>query len=162
MRGRLDDLNNEAEQENYRRLLPGYVRRFVEKAAPLIDLRIEGDPETTFAFVPDRPGAGDPLLSAIERYTEHARQSLTVYKPATRENAIWLHPGEPVFDALSIAVLGRFSRDGLRGAVFIDPYATEPYLFHVVRATVEQHDRADREPDLWSVLLDGESSPKDA
>ena len=99
-------------------------------------------------------------MSAIERYTEHARQSLTVYKPATREDAIWLHPGEPVFDALSIAVLGRFSRDGLRGAVFIDPYATEPYLFHVARVTVEQHDRADSEPDLWSVLPDGESARK--
>ena len=138
VRGRLDDLKDEAEQENYRRLLPGYVRRFVEKAAPLLSLRIEGDPETTFAFASDRPGAGDPLLPALERYAEPARQSLTVYKPETREDAVWLHPGEPLFDALSAAVLDRFARDGLKGAVFTDPYATEPYLFYVARVTVEQ------------------------
>ena len=160
VRGRLDDLNNEAEQENYRRLLPGYVRRFVEKAAPLLDLRIEGDPETTFTFVPDRPGAGDALLPAIESYSEGARQRLTVYKPVSREDAVWLHPGEPLFDALSSALQRRFGRDGLRGAVFTDPYATEPYLFHVARVTVEQHEQLDPEPGLLGVFGKGESTPK--
>ncbi len=160
VRGRLDALNNEAEQENYRRLLPGYVRRFVEKAAPLLDLRMEGDQETTFAFVPRRPGAGDALLTALEGYSEDARQRLTIYKPASREDAVWLHPGEPLFDALSAAVQGRFGRDGLRGAVFTDPYATEPYLFHVARVTVEQHEQLDREPDLMDVFENGESAPK--
>ena len=160
VRGRLDDLNNEAEQENYRRLLPGYVRRFVEKAAPLLDLRIEGDPETTFTFVPDRPGAGDALLPALESYSEGARQRLTVYKPVSREDAVWLHPGEPLFDALSSALQRRFGWDGLRGAVFTDPYATEPYLFHVARVTVEQHEQLDPEPDLLGVFGKGESTPK--
>ena len=55
---RLAHLNDEAEQENYRRLLPGYVRRFVERAVPLLDLRIEGDLGATFALVPDRPRCG--------------------------------------------------------------------------------------------------------
>ena len=45
VRPMLRRLRGEAEQEDYRRLLPGYVRRFVEKAAPLLDLRIDGDPE---------------------------------------------------------------------------------------------------------------------
>ena len=160
VRGRLDDLNNQAEQENYRRLLPGYVRRFVEKVAPLLDLRIEGDPETTFVFVPDRPGAGDALLPALEGYSEGARQRLTVYKPVSREDAVWLHPGEPLFDALSSALQRRFGRDGLRGAVFTDPYATEPYLFHVARVTVEQHEQLDPEPDLLGVFGKGQSTPK--
>ena len=160
VRGRLDALNDEAEQENYRRLLPGYVRRFVEKAAPLLGLRIEGDPETAFIFVPYRPGAGDALLPALEGYSEDVRQQLTVYKPASREDAVWLHPGEPLFDALSTAVQGRFGRDGLRGAVFTDPYATEPYLFHVARVAVEQHEPLDREPDMMGVSENGESTPK--
>ena len=138
VRRRLAQLNDEAEQENYRRLLPGYVRRFVERAAPLLDLRIEGDLGATFALVPDRPRAADALLPALEVYSEEARERLTVYKPADREDAVWMHPGEPVFDGLSAAILSRFGRDGLKGAVFTDPYAAEAYLFHIALIAVEQ------------------------
>ena len=146
VRQRLAHLNDEAEQENYRRLLPGYVRRFVERAAPLLDLRIEGDPEATFALVPARPRAADALLPALEVYSEEARERLTVYKPADREDAVWMHPGEPVFDGLSAAILNRFGRDGLKGAVFTDPYATEAYLFHIALIVVEQHSQDNAEP----------------
>ena len=138
VRGRLADLAGEAEHEHYLRLLPGYVRRFVEKAAPLLDLGIEGDLEGTFTLAPRRPGAADALLPALEAYSEPARNRLTVYRPGDREDAIWLHPGEPVFDGISAAILGRFGDDALRGAVFVDPYATKPYLFHVALVAVQQ------------------------
>ena len=36
------------EQETYRRLLPGYVGRFLENAAPLVDIGIEGDMHGVF------------------------------------------------------------------------------------------------------------------
>ncbi len=142
----LAHLNDEAEQENYRRLLPGYVRRFVERAAPLLDLRVEGDLGATFALVPDRPRAADALLPALEVYSEEARERLTVYKPTDHESAVWMHPGEPVFDALSGAILSRFGRDGLKGAVFIDPYAAEAYLFHIALISVEQHSQGNAGP----------------
>ena len=138
VRQRLARLNQEAERENYRRLLPGYVRRFVERAAPLLDLRIEGDLEAAFALVPNRPRAADALLPMLEVYPEEARERLTVYKPANRESAVWMHPGEPVFDGLSDAILSRFGRDGLQGAVFTDPYEAEAYLFHIALISVEQ------------------------
>ncbi|MEJ7638174.1 MAG: helicase-related protein, partial [Singulisphaera sp.] len=38
------------DREGWRRLLPGYVRRFVEKSAPLLGLGIAGDLDVTFAF----------------------------------------------------------------------------------------------------------------
>ena len=138
VRQRLAHLNQEAERENYRRLLPGYVRRFVERAAPLLDLRIEGDLEAAFALVLNRPRAADALLPMLEVYPEEARERLTVYKPANRESAVWMHPGEPVFDGLSGAILSRFGRDGLQGAVFTDPYEAEAYLFHIALISVEQ------------------------
>ena len=138
VRQRLAHLNKEAERENYRRLLPGYVRRFVERAAPLLGLRIEGDLEAAFALVPARPRAADALLPVLESYPEEARERLTVYKPANRASAVWMHPGEPVFDGLAGAILSRFGRDGLQGAVFADPYAAEAYLFHIALISVEQ------------------------
>ena len=160
VRRRLDHLNDVAEQENYRRLLPGYVRRFVERAAPLLDLRIEGDPEATFTLVSDSPRATDALLPALEGYSERARDRLTVYKPTNRENAVWMHPGEPVFDGLSAAVLSRFRRDGLQGAVFIDPYATETYLFHIALVSVRQYSQVNAGSDLLDCRGDGEATPK--
>ena len=148
VRQRLPQLNEETNQETYRQLLPGFVRRFVERAAPLLDLRIEGNPESTFNLAPNRPRASDPLLSSLERYSESARELLTVYRPMSREDVVWLHPGEPVFDCLSDAILERYGRAGRQGAVFTDPYATEAYLFHIALVSVEQRDKAE-ETDLF-------------
>ena len=138
VRRALPRLRLDVERECYRQLIPGYVRRFVERAAALLDLRIEGDPEGEFAFAATRPRALDPLLAALESYPADARNRLTVHKPRAGAQAIWMHPGEQVFDRLADAVVRRHRGDGLRGAVFVDPYADEPYLFHVGLATVEQ------------------------
>ena len=161
VRQRLPQLNEETDQETYRQLLPGYVRRFVERAAPLLDLRIEGDPDTAFSLVPSRARATDPLLSSLERYSESARELLTVYKPASREEAVWMHPGEPVFDRLSDAILERFGHAGRQGAVFFDPYAAEAYLFHIARVTVEQRGNGETETtNLFDEGGQGENAPK--
>ena len=161
VRQRLPQLNDETNQEIYRHLLPGYVRRFVERAAPLLKLRIEGDPETAFSLIPDRPGATDPLLASLERYSEGARELLTVNKPASREDAVWMHPGEPVFDCLSDAILERFGRAGRQGAVFTDPYATEAYLFHIARVSVDQRGKGGTETaNLFDEPGQGENAPK--
>ena len=161
VRQRLPQLNEETNQEIYRHLLPGYVRRFVERAAPLLDLRIEGDPDTAFSLIPNRPGATDPLLASLERYSESARELLTVNKPANREDAVWMHPGEPVFDCLSDAILERFERAGRQGAVFTDPYATEAYLFHIARVSVEQRGNGETETtNLFDEHGQSENAPK--
>ena len=136
VRRALAQLGAEAERESYRRLLPGYVRRFVEKAAPLLGIRIEGALDGDFALAPARPRALDPLLPALDLYPEEARGRFAVHKPAGRRDAVWLHPGEPVFDRLSAALLERFGGDALRGAAFVDPAADAPYLFHLALATV--------------------------
>lgn len=39
----LSEANTERERTEALRLLPGYVRRFVEEAAPLVDVKVEGD-----------------------------------------------------------------------------------------------------------------------
>ena len=138
VRCKLAYLNAEAEQESCLRLLPGYVRRFVEKAAPLLHLEIDGELDGTFGLTPARSRALDPLLPALECYSEGTRDRLTVYKPHDREDTIWLHPGEPVFDRFSATVLSCHASDARKGAVFVDPGANQPYLFHIVLVTVER------------------------
>ena len=137
VRRELEKLKDETERETYRRLIPGYVRRFIEKSAALLDLRIEGDLETTFTMAPQRARAIDPLLTLLEGYPDEARDRLSVYRPDDRRNAVWLHPGEPVFDGISASLIDRYGNDGLRGAVFVDPYASQPYLFHIALVAVE-------------------------
>ena len=137
VRRELEELKDETEQETYRRLIPGYVRRFVDKSARLLDLRIEGDLETTFSLAPEQARAIDPLLTLLEGYPDEARDRLTVYRPEDRQDAVWLHPGEPVFDGISASVIDRYGKDGLRGGVFVDPNASQPYLFHIALVSVE-------------------------
>ena len=64
---RLEHLNDEAEQENYRRLLPGYVRRFC--GASLAAARLAHRRRSRIHFcagAPTGPRAADALLPALE------------------------------------------------------------------------------------------------
>ena len=72
------------EQETYRRLLPGYVGRFLENAAPLVDIGIEGDIQGFFALRPLKPGRLDWLLPCLERYRhKHAKPAPCIIQAVT-------------------------------------------------------------------------------
>jgi hypothetical protein len=101
-----------------------------------LDLGIEGDLDDTFSLAPQRSGALDGLLPLIELYPESVQNRLSVRKPKDANSAIWLHPGESIFDRLSQLVVCCYSLDALRGAVFVDPTAQQPYLFHIALVSV--------------------------
>jgi hypothetical protein len=124
------------EKEDLRRLLPGYVRRFLEKACPLMGLRLDGNLDTTFKIAGQQRGATDWLLPLLEGYPEEARGLFTVLKPKEGEAAVFLHPGERVFDRLCSLIETRFQQVALAGSVFSDPWADAPYFVHVARVKV--------------------------
>jgi len=132
----LPRLRESIEQETYFRLLPGYVRRFIASAAPLVDIEIDGDLGGTFSLRPARKGAVDPLLTALEAYPSDLRWKLSVIRPDDRQSSVWIRPGEIVFEAFRERVRSRLGKDALHGAVFIDPTSLKPYLFHLARLTV--------------------------
>ena len=135
---RLDGLRDDMERERYLQLLPAYVRRFVEKSATLLELEIQGDLDGWFSLVPKRPGALDPLLPALEGHPAEVRARLCIRRTAAEaEDCVWLHPGEPVFDALREHVVRTFAADALRGGIFIDPKTKAPYMSHLAVASVQ-------------------------
>ncbi len=141
VRSRLPELKAAMKREQYRRLLPGYVRRFVETASPLADLRLEGDPDGHFDLAPARPGAADALREAMDTYPEAPRGRLTVHRPDTADSsAIWMHPGEPVFERFCAALRERCAGEALRGAIFIDAEAEAPYLLHLAQTSLLRRD----------------------
>jgi superfamily II DNA or RNA helicase len=121
----LPRLRESIEQEAFRRLLPGYVRRFISSAAPLVGIEVEGDLGGVFTLRPARHGAVDPLLAALEIYPPHQRTSLSVVRPddlpagQASQTCIWVHPGEPVFERFRELVRKQLGKDALRGAVFV-------------------------------------------
>lgn len=136
VRSQLPQLNIQRQHEELRRLLPGYVRRFVEKAAPLVGISIEGDIDGYFSFRANQPGALDWLLPVLEAYPTEQRDRLTVYKPENKKDAIFLHPGEPVFERFRSYICGKFAQAALRGGVFIDTNCQQPYIFHLLLISV--------------------------
>ena len=136
--GRVAQLRGDIERERYLQLTPGYVRQFVAASARLLGLAIRGNLDAVFALTPQQPGALDALLPALATHDVALRERLCVYRPKPNDEApcIWLHPGEPVFDALAAHVIERFGNDALRGSIFIDPRAKTPYLCHLVIATL--------------------------
>lgn len=143
----LPRLRANMEQEVYFRLLPGYIRQYIQQAAPLLDIEIDGDMDGVFSLRALRFGAMDPLLPFLELYPEKSRDNFSVVRPTDHKDVIWLHPGEPVFERFRTLATERLADVGTRGAVFVDPSATKPYLFHMALLSVLR--RADPElPDL--------------
>jgi len=145
----LPRLRDDLQQEAYCRLLPGYVRHYVESAAPLVNIEIDSDMDDCFAMQPAHKGAVDPLLHTLEMYPARQRDCLTVIRPGPdqKNTRIWVHPGEAVFERFRAIVSDRLGDQALRGAVFIDPTTEKPYLFHLALISVVR--QADAElPDL--------------
>ena len=135
---RLPGMRRELDRERYLHLLPAYVRLFVESAADKLGIGIQGDLDEVFSLEPAAPGALDPLLPALEGYPSELRRRLRVRRPHSGEPCIWLHPGEPVFDALCSTVINTFSHHARRGAIFIDPRAGETGLCHLAVGSIEE------------------------
>jgi superfamily II DNA or RNA helicase len=128
-------------QDVYCHLLPGYVRGFVKKAAPLVNLAVDGDLDGLFSLRALEPGALDPLWPLLEAYPPALQNRLTVYRPAGSSDepeAIFLHPGEPLFDRFNGYTCARLARQALRGGIFVDPSAQQPYMFHLALVSVER------------------------
>lgn len=136
VKARLDAERAKLEREELRRLLPGYVRRLVTRGAPLLDLGIEGELDDTFAFAGDRPFALAPLWPALETYAPGTPQRLTLTRPRDGADAVFLRPGEPVFDTFCRLLRQRYGAAARRGAVFVDPYAEAPYLYALALVSV--------------------------
>jgi SNF2 family DNA or RNA helicase len=118
-------------REQLRRLLPGYVRSFIEKAAPLLGLRIDGNLDGVFSFAEARPRALEPFWPIIEEYPPESRNRFMLHNPGDSSAAAFLHPGDFLFDTIREVVVSRFSTEAFRGAVFIDPTTEAPYFFHL-------------------------------
>ncbi|MYC75115.1 DUF3883 domain-containing protein [Candidatus Poribacteria bacterium] len=134
----LTNVQEQRESAETLRLLPAYVRSFFEDAAPLLGYRIDGDIEATFKLS-DYPVS---VQNAIDAYPSHLRDRLTFSRDialptgSEKSKAIFLHPGEPIFDAIRTGFLEKFNAEGERGAVYFDPDADEPYLFYLVRVPI--------------------------
>ena len=109
---------------------------FFEEVAPRwIGYQIDGEVEEIFKL------SHCPALvrRAIDKYPSHQQDRLTFSRelalPAgfDQPQAIFLHPGEPVFDSILTLFLGEFEDEGNRGAVYFDPQTDEPYLFYLAK-----------------------------
>ncbi len=151
VRRRLPALRAEIERETLRQLLPGYVLRYLHEVLPLLGIEPPPDEGGTFALRATVRGALDALVPALEHYDEGAAIRCTVYRPpADDPTAVWLRPGEPLFDAITSLARDRFGAAALRGATFIDPAVRDPYFLHVGEVSVVQD--GDDVDDAASVL----------
>ena len=134
----LSNVQEQRESAETLRMLPAYVRSFFEDAAPLLGYRINGDIETVFKL----SRCPTSVQHAIDGYASQLRDRLTFSRElalptgSEKPEAIFLHPGEPIFDAIRSRFLEKFNTEGERGAVSFDPQADEPYLFYLARIPV--------------------------
>ena len=136
----ISNVQEQRESAETLRMLPAYVRSFFEDAAPLLGYRINGDVEAIFKV----SGCPTSVQKAIDGYLPQLRDRLTFSRElalptgSEKPEAIFLHPGEPIFDAIRFRFLEKFNAEGERGAVYFDPQADEPYLFYLARIPVIQ------------------------
>ena len=82
-----------------------------ENAAPLAGIEIDGDLDGCFSLRSGARARVDPLLHVLETYPD-VSAGLAHLRPseAEQDGAIWLHPGEPMFEAFRAACRRRVSR----------------------------------------------------
>ncbi len=137
------------------RMMPAYVRGFFQDAAPLVGYEIDGDVKDIFKLSYCPPS----VQIAIEKYPTQLRDRLTFSKAlalpteSNQPQAIYLHPGEPIFESVLSLFLGEFDDEGYRGAVYTDPQTDKPYLFYLVGVPVLRH--GDHEPRVLDEVLAG-------
>jgi transcriptional regulator with XRE-family HTH domain len=83
------------------------------------------------------------LAVALEEATDGRPLPLTANRPAPEAQVLWLRPGEPFFDRYRAYFCERVAEIARRGGAFVDPYASEPYLYHLALLTTRR--RADPE-----------------
>ena len=136
----LPRLRASAAREAERRLMPGFVRRFVEDASPPLGLRVAGDTGNGFAFEATERGALDWLLPLLEEHggdPDAAPPLLCCERPGLEPGPgggpprLWLHPGEAVFERLRGRVGEALGPAARRGGVLVDPEAGRPHLLHL-------------------------------
>ncbi|HLA82738.1 MAG TPA: DUF3883 domain-containing protein, partial [Thermoleophilia bacterium] len=127
----LPSLLAQRERDQLHRLLPGYVRSFIQKSAPGLAVTVRGDLDGYFTL--ERLPIS--LSLALEEATEGHPLPMTVHKPRGDEHVLWLRPGELFFDRYRAYFCERVAEIALRGGAFVAPYAAGPYLYHLALAT---------------------------
>ncbi|MBX9721392.1 MAG: DUF3883 domain-containing protein, partial [Candidatus Obscuribacterales bacterium] len=132
---RLGQLNNEIQLENFNKLLPAYVQHFVEQAAPVLGLNIEGDvAEVAKVSVANNSGQwlrnlGNELADGIPEFITVRRDAQVAHVDPKKIS--FLRPGDRLFDGLCAETMRRFQKDVERGGIFVDPSAEAPYYLAV-------------------------------
>ncbi len=138
VRALLEALKSQKELAEQKRMMPAYIRRFFQQVAPLIGIGIHGEIDGIFWLEP----CSSSIRQALNSYPPEIQDKLTFERErampdlGSEPQAIYLHPGEPVFEAVMDLFLGQHDHLGMRGAIFEDPESSEPYLFILARAIV--------------------------
>lgn len=132
---RLGQLNSEVEVERFNRLLPAFIQRFLESSAPRLGLALEGD---LLSVARIKPVSEEGQW--FNRLGSHAFVESPEYFSVRRDldldnldagKVVFMRPGEAVFDGFCQEVIGKFSQDVQRGAVFCDPTAERAYYLAI-------------------------------
>ena len=91
------------------RVMPAYVRSFFEEVTALDGYQIDGEVEDIFKL------SRCPALvrRAIDKYPSHLQDRLTFSRELAlptgldQPEAIYLHPGEPIFDSILTPLFGK-------------------------------------------------------
>jgi superfamily II DNA or RNA helicase len=127
-------MNNEV----YAQLLPGHVRRYVKDASSVRGFSLNQVGADRFKLVPNKRGALDPLLPSLLAESVDTEPLICFRRPVDDGGGkpVWFHPGEAAFDAMREWVFESASPEALRGAIVVDPHASQAYLLHVAVVTV--------------------------
>lgn len=156
VRAVLSALQSQRDIAELKRMMPAYIRRFFQLVAPRLEIGIKGDIEGIFSLDP----CPAPLQHALNTYPAEIQSCLTFERELAMPDlgrepqAVYLHPGEPVFEAVMDLFLGQTDHLSIRGGTFLDGEAAEPYIFYLVRASVL------REPPSPPTMLASPSLPQ--
>ncbi len=133
--GRVKDIQQEGEKY---KLMPEYIKLFFKNAVNFLGYSIKGETDEIFSVEPY-----DHFISSISKIYPDEIQNKFSFNPKKalpdsfeELKAIFLHPSEPVFEAIKDLFLSRTETIAKKGALFLEPGGQEPYLFNLISVNI--------------------------
>ena len=136
VRERVEDIRKREEKHVLRRMLPGYVANFVRRAAPILNMEIQGDATAKFSLSANDLQAQACLEEVFSGYPSAWNTEMTVERPPLGSRIIFLHPGEAAFDRLLDQTQMLCETDMRRGACFVTEAVAELRMLTFLRMRV--------------------------
>ncbi len=128
------------------KLMPSFVRYYFKDIIEYLGVNTNGDTKNIFNIT----NLPENIYKCLYQYDKELQEKFTFDKKLAISNnsfeptAIYLHPGEIIYDKISNLFIEKYSDIAKKGAPFFDPLTKHPYIFYLLKVSILKNKSVDQ------------------